>query len=834
VCSHAGASTNPIIADLMWRLHRGEEVALPIGSTDVERQHNRAACTVSPLTLHRLIERDRRTIPVPISLSGAVFPGTIDLRGVTFCGSVALTACEFRGGVLLDSATFKEGLTLDRSWFHKGIMLCEACIVGSLHANGAHFRSDANFRGCQIGGRCSFAAAPEPTRFFGPTSFTSARFGADVTFNGARFAHHAEFIGIRTEGSLCFRPNENDGASVVFSDPVDFSLSIISGDADFGGAHFMHDANFAKMTIKHDLRFSARTGVAPVRIDGDADFSALDVGGHGDFAAAQFGGKVNFAGARVGSDLNFGLLKVDSTAADNSNPPAALPVQSDTHAHFGRNADFSSLRVGGEVAFCGAEFVGDAVFDDARMDVAVKFQGAHFCKALGFQRVVVGGPLYFDERDGVSTRFEGVADFMAMRVGGASYFGGAEFSQDALFNDAQFCRDANFDRFEDQGRVVFRKSAEFKDAIFHGQAHFTSAEFMGPVDFRGARWHGSARFSDAEPRPDEPAPDEPHTPLPPVVFRKRAEFDDGVFTGGALFTNAVFEQPVSFEGCRFVANATFSAAIFCAKASFAAISADRELYFDRAEFQQEVVFRDAKCTVVYFRKEDSGRKPAEITEEAGRGARVSRSRQFHTYIETRGFTYQRIYVDLDELCSAISNIRDGQSRDQLELALRRMGDDHLANSTYLRMRNKALKERLKDGPREWLPAVPDALHGFLAGYGVRPTFLLTTFVVLLVAGVFVYSQECAVVSATCIQSVDNKPLGLDGSVWMSLDQLLPDPVTIPEVKDRKLSDTPLDIPGIPKMKPSSFATIQSLVGWLFVPIGIAIFAAIMRRQPRNT
>ncbi len=296
-------------------------------------------------------------------------------------------------------------------------------------------------------------------------------------------------------------------------------------------------------------------------------------------------------------------------------------------------------------------------------------------------------------------------------------------------------------------------------------------------------------------------------------------------------------------------DARFDDVAFGGAADFAAAVALQDVHFPAAVFRRGATFREAKVRVAHFCEDVVGppRWPWSTLREAARpvvgAAQRLRRRprqaapepQFGGDVDLRGFSYERIYVDWDAFLGKLAPY-DRQPYTEMEAAFRRMGDDRGANDVYYerRLRESRIRRRWRhrsEWPRLLLVDLP---HRGLAGYGVRALRFLAVVAAVLVIGTFVFGQVDAVAyrSEADRQASGGRPVDLDGAhaFLVSLDQLLPSPVDVPGGRRWEPSSHEWwEVRGV-SLSYADYASVPNLVGWVLVPVGIAILAGALRRQ----
>jgi len=488
--------------------------------------------------------------------------------------------------------------------------------------------------------------------------------------------------------------------------------------------------------------------------------------------------------------------------------------------------------------FAGTVFRQEVDFSNTHIQGNLYFQGAEFDEEAVFDRLQVDGDLSFGPDDqGNPVEFNSDTSFLGSRIRGYAYFDGAEFHGDATFNGIMIDGRASFAAGSARRAAVFSGDAEFYGAEIHGDLDFSGSLFEADANFDNFRVSGQALFrADDQGRPVVFAGDA-HFPFAlfgsnawflDAKFRKSADFMEAEFGGRVSFTNAVFgdgnDGEAGFFGARFRRGATFQAASFGGPAEFSQSTSDLDARFEDARFLGRATFVEAKFEVAYFGV------PADSKNYS---IDVSKPTMFQQTIDLRGFTYNRIYLDLDNVLRKIAPY-DRQPFSQLEKVLIDGGQDEQADKVYIERR---LAERARisiwQDPGHWLA---DWVYKCGANYGVRPYRLVFFSFLLLALGMLVFTQAGAVESKPeesegTKNDAPRKPIQINWpeAIEVSLHSFLP-------------VDLPIGsrwIPAVGPVKvgyrqwyflihPHRYASLLRLSGWVLVPIGIAALTGLLR------
>lgn len=637
-------------------------------------------------------------------------------------------------------------------------------------------------------------------------SITDCEFRGDVDFSFAVFKHTASF------------------KKTTFSNSADFRAAHAGGDFDISGARFIGESCFQDIHVEEVLRASRPEGANPEReaTFAKVNFERIDVGKEVSFCHATFRGETRFNSSHIRTDADFDSAEFNDKVYFDG-------LQVDGTIAFRRKATKNEK---GEVTSYDrpVTFGGKVLFIGARIGRNAEFLSVRFKEKANFDGMEVGGVFHCENSDGDNEVPEVVFEKSV-------YFPAAVFKSSALFTGARFRGETHFESARFQGEARFTKVA------FEREVHFENVQFQDKAEFRQADFKGEADSKNAE---------QPQAGSIEVDLQGEAHFEDSQFQGAARFDSSEFGR-ASFKGARFECGSHFIGAKFLCKADFnkpqreadfAAAVDKRDIQFQDAEFAGRVCFRDANFQVVHF-----GKLPQQAERQHEPQAQRRRfwvrfrnalSRLIHLRepaqgdqnkflkqqtqftmnhsLDLCGLTYNRIYVDLDNLFQKIETT-DRQPYTQLEQTLRAVGDDEGAERVYLERRRVERLRMFEDGRRgRWLV---DWIYSWLCGYGIRPGWLLYPTVALLFIGtLFFYPKEA--LRSKDVEKSGNAAVCDSGSDYaraleVSVHQFLP-------------IDVPIGSDCVPARRAASwYATFLRLAGAILVGIGLGSVTGLLRR-----
>jgi hypothetical protein len=384
--------------------------------------------------------------------------------------------------------------------------------------------------------------------------------------------------------------------------------------------------------------------------------------------------------------------------------------------------------------------------------------------------------------------------------------------------------------------------AAFHDARFKGNVDFYSSSFGGEAVFQRVWFEGSESVN-----------------VRGAVFQSNAFFF-AVFAGGADFTYARFEQgvllrarfdePVTFDMCRFRGIADFSDLGLPGNEKWFATCDAWSLVGDHARppgtqftsvsFVHAEFAGDARFENVLFKERLDLRDCTFSNLLLPAGPSQYTRQLLPDCIDMRGCTYQRVSLELEPLLrtqSGDERLRpyDRQPYSELEHALRTAGDDKQADDVYLEWRREERKQQFVQGRfGSWIGSW---IYKVLANYGVRPHQLAFASAVLVIAGTLFFEQPGTVRPKEARgEGATSHATTLQEAFFVTLEQFLPisipvgdvlvpttQPVTLPLTFGRKrvvIEATPIEV-----------ASILKILGWIFVPLGVASLSGFLRRIP---
>jgi hypothetical protein len=667
----------------------------------------------------------------------------------------------------------------------------------------------------------------------GPADFSYATFKAVVDFSGSTFRLAPNFQSSFFQFDLLLT------GTIFLQGDVHWSRAKVQQQLLAEGVIFKAEANahFENCICGDSAMFTR------AEFGGTADFSGIQIQGAGKFSGAVFCRLVSFENARIDGDLVFGVE----------------PDGNRSGADFQAVANFKGVHVGQWANFRGAGFHDEALFVWGQVKGATSFgtdaQGLHaawFAGTADFRDSGLTGDVDFE-----GVIFRSAAKFSSAHCGGTATFKSAEFHGAAEFDGIGSGEELIFENVHFSSTAV---QAQFDNAAVHSGLFFSNAQFEGGASFEGLKVAGAvAQFCDtrfSEPTSFAVADFKGSTEFHRAQFLPESKpvFDGAHFAGGCSFDGAVFgaalcfraaqfENEVSFQGVGFRQTADFSvthfagiarferkrasegaaglpAAVFEAQVSFEHVRFERDARFDDTLFKGAVSFRETSFRVVYF--SDNGR--------------VGDRKQLEGALDLTGCTYDRIRADWKSLLDALHAYEllpeasyNRQPYAQLEKAYRTAGQDRAADDMYLKRRHVEA-ERLK-ADREPIAWFLDRFYLVLANYGVRPRQLILYAAIAIFLGSIAFHCPGSVQARKDASSTppalecplsSQKSLGVADSARLAFRYFLPVEVSL-------LANCEASTNYYWKLRFQDWAALLRVLGWVFVPVGIASLTGILRR-----
>jgi uncharacterized protein YjbI with pentapeptide repeats len=226
-----------------------------------------------------------------------------------------------------------------------------------------------------------------------------------------------------------------------------------------------------------------------------------------DFTCAQFASQPDRAAVRDGRSLQARRPRLGGSEPDMSEPPDVQPeelAREDT----GADADFSGSQFVGNAIFRDAKFQGTSDFSATEFAFGVVFANASFAGKADFSGAVLHGDsdLRIKQFEGASSFsnavFDGRADFGQTKFGGKVCFANARFLSEVAFADAGFEADTDFTRTRLEGpsdfsNVSIATQLRFLKCTLHDCLLFENPNIKGTAAllFWGIRFaHGRSRI----------------------------------------------------------------------------------------------------------------------------------------------------------------------------------------------------------------------------------------------------------------------------------------------------------------------------------------------------
>lgn len=390
-------------------------------------------------------------------------------------------------------------------------------------------------------------------------------------------------------------------------------------------------------------------------------------------------------------------LVKDALHLDNAN--IAFPIQL-FNCTFEEEVNFSMAKFSAKADFYEAEFQKTAIFLFTQFSAEADFSQANFGDVVIFPGV--------EFLDGVS--------FRKAQISVGAEFSGAQFKGWADFSETSF-KDRSEVKFD---KAQFWDGANFESAKFLGTSSFNKTHFLGRAYFRLTHFSGLADFGGAQ-------------------FSEETYFSGIQFLGDTNFVNAQFLKNAQFEKSKFYGEADFSKVLFSGEADFGGVQFSNSTFFRDSKFRDLSDFKKCRYHRRTFFDNVTGFSNMQIEWE------YSSDRSDHDTaeknIKRRELKYHLKYNETFYI-ALIKNYRD--------MGWFQEADDCFY--TYRAKKRKYLLGKINDSKEDDnsnLFAISKFWHkiklygeylllDFAFGYGVKPSKILRTFLLLWLSFSFYY------------------------------------------------------------------------------------------------
>ena len=440
-------------------------------------------------TLVRAIRADCR-----VDMRHTIIVGDVDLRGMDYSHRVTLTDCTFTGQVNATDAHFAKSVDLSSCTFQENLVLTDARFDGSL------VLAQANIHAIS-GGDATASDDPkipfERLRVEGLLDASCLTTNAPWQFPNAVLKAGIRMCGAQIGGRVFAEYTEIGGDWDASNNIQEARRTKINGDAYLGGIRTQGQVIFVGAQIEGELILQSaeigdglfcrgdKTSKIRTEIKGRVWLAGARVTGRVEFSGAQIGGELNLQSAEIGD----GLFCNDYTATNTRTEIGGRVWLAG--AKITGNAEFNGMQVLGEFNSGNAEVGGNYLLGfDQQTQEATHISGSAFfhgvnvkgdivCDALhvkgefNLECAEIGGNFSCDGRHKngnlIRPRFHRV-NMRGIEVGGAVHFGATNIDEDLILEDAHIAGgislldsaidgDLNMHSADVEGEV-FRQSTE--------------------------------------------------------------------------------------------------------------------------------------------------------------------------------------------------------------------------------------------------------------------------------------------------------------------------------------------------------------------------------------
>lgn len=573
-----------------------------------------------------------------------------------------------------------------------------------------------------------------------------------------------------------------------------FHDAVVLCDVTFGGDLDAESARFESDVRADHVVLSAPAIKMFGNIVVDGDFTARRIKCNGTLDTHR---PLSFNSARfrqsfeIGGDIDSGIdaISVSVETGFTINPKSAIkgPVELDT------------IRVGGTLWLIGVTFGDQVKLTSALIGNQCYLTDSKFAKGLSCIGATISGHLLAD-----NLQCSGRVRLVNMTI-----------VRSTLMRHGNFGQRVDLDGTEFRGDVIV--SASVFDGVLHAQG----------VTFAGARFGSSPDRNIMDPDVDQ------HWTSGALSI-PGARFNDG-----ATFIDTTWNTTASF------ADATFAAS---GPECIARIDADGVIYgkglrFAGCEFRGELALGHLTtqvldldwCTLSRLLDVSSVSDLSVIGITRSAVDRVDFPARARDLVAVRleGTSFKTATGD----CKTIMDLLPAAEPDAvhtLEQAVRATGNTKLADTLAICEKRKERDRLRKAG--SWARWVSSWTYRIVANWGIKPWQLLLVLLLPLL-GMSVFHGGGAVSVPTATSSAGGSAatetpvnLSLGDAALVSLDEFLP----VDLARSKKYTPTHANervIPGLSWHFPAdAWATLLNVVGWLMVPLGVAVVSGMLRRS----
>ncbi len=571
---------------------------------------------------------------------------------------------------------------------------------------------------------------------------------------------------------------------------VSFKETTVEGTASFKDATFLRPVDFTRAS------FGRLEAMATQFINRDRyqHFNEMRVGSSAVFSNAVFAGDVSFSEAVIEGNFWAHASQFEGTEKDIS---------------------FEGMQVGNKAIFRKVKFASPVAFEQMRVTGNADFNEADFREFVNFKRTVFG------RLDMKKAQFQKIPLFSKMRVQTSAYFNETTFFDETFFSDAVIVKDLWAYKTAFKGRG---QSAMFDGMQVSGHARFKEATFSGDASFKQVKVN-SITFDD-------------------TTFSSKSDFDRMVVGDAGSF------QRVTFRKQAIMKNATFNRLLITGNET------DKHPNFlDGLDLSRTIVNRDLSIKNIKLNKLTAGflevNGPAHFSDFNIRDEVNLEQSSFQSLalcnvsvpkkektLKLHGMTFNQLGTTKGNHCvPPWQGILSDLPRDKilpwifktfsskeveyspsfyahLETFFKNQGDPALAADVFV-----AQKWHERSAVSRGLKKLWSIFLHFSVGDGRRPelAFLWSALVVLIGCWTFDFKKGMVLQNPAEVQAEDE--IHRYNRLWYSLDVFLPfidlkvDNVWIPR-PDRKFA--------------LFYMHVQTILGWILIPIGLAAFAGILQ------
>lgn len=788
-----------------------------------------------------------------IEVKSAAFEKTAYFERATFRGVANFIKVYFNDKAIFNQAVFLNNANFTNALFGKDANFVEAQIKHQANFEKSVFKGKSCFNGIHISRGACFKDAIFDNSNYQEENTKDLKEVIYNDFNNAYFEQYAQFENTIFKKECSFNNSKIDGW-------IRFNNSIFEDEASFLGINIKKTAEFETIQFYSMVKFD-RSSIAETATFKEAEFRgelyfiAVKIGSNAQFEKAKFSNSAYFQRMKVVDNADF--KKAEFYEADFQNAQIEGSA-SFNGSIFNQKANFNGISVKEDFSFCkidryehkyeAAIFKEEASFINAKVGLKTEFNQVTFDKKAIFDGIECETSFFAH-----NAIFNGEANFNSSKIDG-----------NAEFQSSKFYQKANF-------QLIQVNNAFFKYCEFYSEVDFVAAKIENFIDFRQStfelRPYGSSQFSFMCKflllyyeksqiflekyilkifLKHNQIPGNIFCVMSIVVYWRIINFLINKYLYDLHFLkefsckillNYLKENRVKFNYAKIGCNAWFNNVKFISYVDFSNCYIGSTLDFSYTHFKYNLNLKYIKCQTIKFEENINieGTIRLQGAEYQNIESKDSQSKIAWESLLEKLYPYQQQpYEHLEKIF-----FRSGLESEAKEVYYKRKIKEHEKNIDSISKQKRGFNRIIPlIGSKLW-----DRLKRYSTGYGVKVNQIWCTILLIWITGCCIFSNE----SSYFVAPPSPQPKStICSPCWISLDFLLPI-VKLPTVdrcvpthkpilkkipameKHNFVKKELIKIPVINTMSFADFAILETVVGWLLIPVGIAGLTGVLKR-----